>query len=188
MADNASKVIIGIDPGYAITGYGIIEKSGNKLKVLDFGVIETKPKTDFEIRLLTINENIRSLLEIYKPDYMAVEELFLSKNTTTAIGTAQARGVVIVEAARANIPVYEYTPGQIKLAVTGYGKADKNQVQTMVQHLLGLKGIPKPDDAADGLAVAICLANTGIMASGKAVAGYQYGRYGYSNTKLFGGK
>ena len=186
MAEVRSSVIIGIDPGYAITGYGIIEKCGNKLKVLDYGVIETKPKTDFEIRLLAINENVRSLLEIYKPDYMAIEELFLSKNTTTAIGTAQARGVVIVEAARANIPVYEFTPGQIKLAVTGYGKAEKRQVQLMVQRLLALKELPKPDDAADGLAVAVCLANTGIMASGKAVAGYQYGRYGYSNKSPLG--
>jgi len=117
---------------------------------------------------------------------MAIEELFLSKNTTTAIGTAQARGVVIVEAARANIPVYEFTPGQIKLAVTGYGKAEKRQVQLMVQRLLALKELPKPDDAADGLAVAVCLANTGIMASGKAVAGYQYGRYGYSNKSPLG--
>lgn len=186
MADIKKQTIIGIDPGYAITGYGIIQKCGNRLSVLDYGVIETKPKTDFEIRLLTINEQVRGLLEIYEPDYMAVEELFLSKNTTTAIGTAQARGVVIVEAARANIPVYEFTPGQIKLAVTGYGKADKHQVQMMVQRLLGLKDIPKPDDAADGLAVAICLANTGIMASGKAVAGYQYGRYGYSNKSPLG--
>jgi len=186
MADIKKQVIIGIDPGYAITGYGIVEKSGNQLRMVDYGVIETKPKTDFEIRLLTINEHIRSLLEIYKPDYMAVEELFLSRNTTTAIGTAQARGVVIVEAARANIPVYEFTPGQIKLAVTGYGKAEKNQVQMMVQRLLGLREIPKPDDAADGLAVAICLANTGVTASGKAVAGYQYGRYGYSNRTPYG--
>ena len=186
MADIVKQTIIGIDPGYAITGYGIIEKSGKRLKVIDYGVIETKPKTDFEVRLLTINEHVRSLLEIYKPDYMAIEELFLSRNTTTAIGTAQARGVVIVEAARANIPVYEFTPGQIKLAVTGYGKAEKKQVQMMVTRLLSLKEIPKPDDAADGLAVAICLANTGIMASGKAVAGYQYGRYGYSNKSPLG--
>ena len=186
MADNNRQVIIGIDPGYAITGYGIIEKCGNRLKVIDYGVVETKPKTDFEIRLLTINEHVRSLLEIYKPDYMAIEELFLSHNTTTAIGTAQARGVVIVEAARANVPVYEFTPGQIKLAVTGYGKAEKKQVQTMVQRLLALKEIPKPDDAADGLAVAICLANTGIAMSGKAVAGYQYGRYGYSKRSPLG--
>ena len=186
MAELQKTVIIGIDPGYAITGYGIIEKCGNKLKVIDFGVIETKPKTDFEIRLLTINDNIRSLLEIYKPDYMAVEELFLYKNTTTAIGTAQARGVVIVEAARANIPVYEYTPGEVKLAVTGYGKAQKQQVAMMTKSLLGLKEMPKPDDVTDALAIAICFAHAGPKFSNQSVSGYQYGRYGYSRRNEFG--
>lgn len=177
---------IGIDPGYAITGYGIIKKTGNKLSVVDYGVIETKAGTEFPIRLLAINEKVRAILEMYKPDYMSVEELFISQNRTTAVGTAQARGVVLVEAARANIPVYEFTPGQVKLAVTGYGKAEKKQVQVMVKTLLGLKEIPKPDDAADGLAMAICLANTGIMSAGKAVSGYQYGRYGYSKRNEFG--
>ena len=149
MAEPKVTTYIGIDPGYAITGYGIIRKTGNKLTAVDYGVIETKPSTDFPLRLLTINERIRYILELYKPDYMSVEELFISQNRTTAVGTAQARGVVLVEAARANIPVYEFTPGQVKLAVTGYGKAEKKQVQTMVKSLLGLKEIPKPDDAAD---------------------------------------
>ncbi|MCQ2466065.1 MAG: crossover junction endodeoxyribonuclease RuvC [Clostridia bacterium] len=174
----SNEIIIGIDPGYAITGYGIIEKSGNKLTMLDCGVISTKPTSQFPDRLLAINTRIATLIEFYKPKYMAVEELFLGQNKTTAIGTAQARGVVLVEAARANIPVYEFTPGQIKLAVTGYGKADKNQVSQMVVRLLGLKEMPKPDDACDGLAVAICLANTGVPFSERAVSGYQYGRYG----------
>lgn len=173
-----SEIIIGIDPGYAITGYGVIEKNGNRLNMLDCGVISTKPNVQFPERLLAINMKVAMLLEHYKPNFMAVEELFLGQNKTTAIGTAQARGVVLVEAARANIPVYEYTPGQIKLAVTGYGKADKNQVSQMVVRLLGLKEMPKPDDACDGLAVAICLANTGIPFSERAVSGYQYGRYG----------
>ena len=102
------------------------------------------------------------------------------------MGTAQARGVVLVEAARANIPVYEFTPGQVKLAVTGYGKAEKKQVQAMVKTLLGLNEIPKPDDAADGLAMAICLANTGTFNAERAVSGYQYGRYGYSRRNEFG--
>ncbi len=170
--------IIGIDPGYAITGYGIIEKCGNKLTPIDYGVISTKAGTDFPLRLLAINDKIRYLIEQYKPDFMSVEELFLSNNKTTAIGTAQARGVVLLEAARANVPVYEFTPGQVKLAVTGYGKADKNQVSQMVMRLLGLKEIPKPDDATDALAMAICLADTGIIFSERAVSGYQYGRYG----------
>ena len=181
-----SQTIIGIDPGYAITGYGIVTKTGNKLKVVDYGVIETKAHTEFPLRLLTINERIRCILEQYKPDLMAVEELFMGNNRTTAVGTAQARGVVIVEAARLDIPVYEFTPGQIKLAVTGYGKAEKKQVQQMIKSLLGLESVPKPDDAADALAVAVCLANTGTAFAGKAVSGYQYGRYGYGKRNEFG--
>lgn len=182
----AATTYIGIDPGYAITGYGIIRKTGNKLQAVDYGVIETKPDTEFPVRLLSISERIKGLLDIYKPDFMSVEEIFISHNRTTAIGTAQARGVVLAEAARANVPVYEFTPGQVKLAVTGYGKAEKKQVQTMVRTLLGLSEIPKPDDAADGLAMAICLANTGTVNSGRAVSGYQYGRYGYSRRNEFG--
>ncbi len=172
------EIFIGIDPGYAITGYGIIAKEGNKFSVLDYGVVSTKAGVAFEQRLLAINTKISCLLELYKPDYMGVEELFLSQNKTTAIGTAQARGVVLVEAARFSIPVYEFTPGQIKLAVTGYGKADKNQVSQMVKSILHLDEIPKPDDACDGLAVALCLANTGVKFAERAVSGYQYGRYG----------
>ena len=177
---------IGIDPGYAITGYGIVSKTGNKLKVIDYGVITTKAHTDFPVRLLALNDKIRAILETYRPDYMSIEELFMGHNHTTVIGTAQARGVVVVEAARAGIPVYDFTPGQDKLAVTGYGKADKNQVSQMVKHLLGLKEIPKPDDAADALALAICLANTGTLNAQTAVSGYQYGRYGYSRRNEFG--
>ena len=176
-----TTTIIGIDPGYAITGYGIISKTGNKIRCVDYGAITTAAKTPFPERLLTINEKMKYLLEIHKPDMMAIEELFLYKNTTTAIGTAQARGVVIVEAARAGIPVYEFTPGEVKLAVTGYGKAQKQQVAMMTRSLLGLKEMPKPDDVTDALAIAICLAHTGPKFSGEAVSGYQYGRYGYSD-------
>lgn len=186
MATPKRTVILGIDPGYAITGYGVIEKVGNKLTALNYGVIETKATMPFPERLLAINNGVRELISIYNPNLVAVEELFLAQNKTTAIGTAQARGVVLVEAARANVPVYEFTPGQIKLAVTGYGKAEKKQVQTMVKSLLGLNAIPKPDDAADGLAVAICMANTGTAFSDQAVSGYQYGRYGYSKRNEFG--
>ena len=173
------KRIIGIDPGYAITGYGIIDKVGSRFEVVDYGVIETKAKTDFPLRLLAINDKIRFLLEQYKPDYMSVEELCMGHNHTTVIGTAQARGAVLVEAGRAGVEVFEFTPGQVKLAITGYGKAEKKQVQLMTKSILGLKEIPKPDDAADALALAITLANTGLAFAGKAVAGYQYGRYGY---------
>lgn len=169
---------MGIDPGYAITGYGVILQEGNKLTCLDCGVISTSSNQEFPLRLLAISEKTKLLIDTFRPDYMAVEELFFGHNTTTAIGTAQARGVVLVEGAREGIPVYEFTPGQIKLAVTGYGKADKNQVSQMVKSLLGLDAIPKPDDAADGLAVAICMAHTGASVSEKVVSGYQYGRYG----------
>lgn len=174
------KRIIGIDPGYAITGYGIIDKAGSRFEVIDYGVIETKAGVDFPLRLLAINDKIRFLLEQYKPDLMSIEELFMGHNHTTVIGTAQARGAVLVEAARAGVEVYEFTPGQVKLAITGYGKAEKKQVQIMTKSILGLKEIPRPDDAADALALAITLANTGTAYSGKAVSGYQYGRYGYS--------
>ena len=173
------KRIIGIDPGYAITGYGIIDKCGNKLSVVDYGVIETKAGTDFPLRLLAIDDKVRFILEQYKPDLMSVEELFMGHNHTTVIGTAQARGAVLVEAARAGIEVYEFTPGQVKLSITGYGKAEKKQVQLMTKTILGLKEVPKPDDAADALGLAITLANTGLAFAGKAVSGYQYGRYGY---------
>lgn len=185
MNEPVVKTYIGIDPGYAITGYGIISKKGSKLSVIDYGTIETKAHVDFPLRLLSINDRMRFLLETYKPEYMSVEELFMGQNRTTVIGTAQARGVVLVEAARANIPVFEFTPGQVKLAVTGYGKADKNQVSQMVKSLLGLSEIPKPDDVTDALALAICLAHTGVGFAGKAVSGYQYGRYGYSKRNDF---
>ena len=155
------KRIIGIDPGYAITGYGIIDKVGSKFEVVDYGVIETKAGVDFPLRLLAINDKIRFLLEQFKPDFMSIEELFMGHNHTTVIGTAQARGAVLVEAGRAGV--------------------EKKQVQIMTKSILGLKEIPKPDDAADALALAITLANTGIAFAGKAVSGYQYGRYGYSN-------
>ena len=131
------KRIIGIDPGYAITGYGIIDKVGSRFDVVDYGVIETKSKTDFPVRLLAINDKIRFLIEQYKPDYMSIEELFMGHNHTTVIGTAQARGAVLVEAGRAGVEVFEFTPGQVKLAITGYGKAEKKQVQIMTRSIFG---------------------------------------------------
>ncbi len=169
-------IIIGIDPGYAITGYGVIDYQSNRFRVLDYGVVSTKAGTPFELRLLAISQKIDALLALYSPDVMAVEELFFSRNTTTAIGTAQARGVIILSGARAGIPIYEYTPMQVKLAVTGYGRADKNQVLQMTRILLNLeKNTRIIDDASDALAIAICQAHTGQSASNKAVGGYQYG-------------
>jgi crossover junction endodeoxyribonuclease RuvC len=166
-------VIIGIDPGYAITGYGIVKYENHKLSVLDYGVISTKSTMPFEKRLLAIAEKLEILCVEYKPDSMAVEELFFSRNTTTAMGTAHARGVAILTGARSGISIYEYTPLQVKMAVTGYGKADKKQVDYMVKLLLKINEDIKPDDAADALAVAICHAHTGPMKTFEAIGGYQ---------------
>jgi crossover junction endodeoxyribonuclease RuvC len=166
-------IIIGIDPGYAITGYGVIKFEKNKFKILEYGAISTKAKTPFELRLLEISRRLEELCEKHHPDSMAVEELFFSRNTTTAIGTAQARGVAVLSGARAGIGVYEYTPMQVKMAVTGYGRADKKQVDYMVKLLLGIKDKIKPDDVTDALAVAICHAHTGIRKSFQVQGGYQ---------------
>lgn len=166
-------IILGIDPGYAITGYGIIEYRGNRFKPLVCGVLRTAAGMPFPERLLAIAEGIDQLIDTHRPDCMAVEELFFARNTTTAIGTAQARGVAVVSGAKAGLPVFEYTPVQVKAAVVGYGKADKVQVQEMVKRLLNLDQVPRPDDAADALAIAICHAHTGNKARFLAVGGYQ---------------
>ncbi len=166
-------VILGVDPGYAITGYGVVEYNENRLRVLEYGVISTHAGQPFPERLLEIASKLDQLIVTLKPQTMAVEELFFSRNTTTAIGTAQARGVAILCGARSGLPVYEYTPMQVKLAVAGYGKADKAQVQQMVRVLLGLEKIPRPDDAADALAVAICHAHSGNRRAALARGGYQ---------------
>lgn len=166
-------IILGIDPGYAITGYGLVDYEASHFRCLDYGVISTRPKMAFALRLLRIADELDHLISRYKPDAVAVEELFFSRNTTTAIGTAQARGVAVLSGARANLPVYEYTPAQVKVAVVGYGKADKQQVQHMVRILLNLKEKPRPDDAADALAVAICHAHSGNRSSALAIGGYQ---------------
>lgn len=174
-------IIIGIDPGYAITGYGVVEYVSNHFRTLDYGVISTKAAVPFELRLLTIFQELEALITRYQPDVMAVEELFFSRNTTTAIGTAQARGIIILAGAKAGIPVFEYTPMQVKLAVTGYGRADKTQVSAMIKVLLNLDKKSKIiDDASDALAIAVCQAHTGPVNNNKAVGGYQYGRYGKS--------
>jgi len=153
-------VILGIDPGYAIVGYGVVEYAGNKFKVLEYGSIETKAGIDFNIRLLKIHKGIEELIKRHSPDAVAVEELFFNKNTKTAMKVAQARGVVLLSGALSLAEVFEYTPLQVKQAVCGYGRADKNQVQQMVKLLLNLEKVPKPDDTADALAVAICHAHS----------------------------
>ena len=166
-------IVLGIDPGYAITGYGLVNYQTNNFKCLTFGTISTRPEMPFEKRLLRIAEELDQLISVWQPDVMAIEELFFSRNTTTAIGAAQGRGVAILSGARAGLPIFEYTPMQVKLAVVGYGKAEKQQVQQMVRILLGLQKLPKPDDAADALAVAICHAHSGNQIEALARGGYQ---------------
>jgi len=153
-------IIMGIDPGFAITGYGIIKYEKNKFSIIDYGVIETKPSTLFPQRLLDISEKLDELVRKYKPDAISVEELFFNKNIKTAIAAAHGRGVVLLTAAKSGAEVFEYTPLQVKQAIVGYGRATKQQVQQMVKIFLNLKEIPKPDDAADAIAVAICHANS----------------------------
>ncbi len=153
-------IIFGIDPGFAITGYGVIEKLGNKYKVLDYGVITTKAGLDLSVRLDIMYKEITEKFNQYSPDCVAMEELFFCKNITTGINVAHGRGVLLLATAQIHKPFYEYTPLQIKQAITGYGKADKKQMQKMVQVLLNLDSIPKPDDAADALAVALCCGNS----------------------------
>ena len=152
--------ILGIDPGYAIVGWGVIEHQGNHFRTLDYGAITTNAGGEFTARLETIYRDICRLLQAAKPDAMAIEKLFFNTNTTTAIDVAQARGVILLAAKQRDIPVFEYTPLQVKQAVTGYGRAEKKQIQAMVKTFLGLKSIPRPDDAADALAVALTHAQT----------------------------
>lgn len=149
-------IILGIDPGIAIVGYSIVECNGNKFRAIDYGCIKTESNLLFPERIKIIYDRLIEIIEKYKPDDLAVEELFFNKNVKTAIKVGQARGVEILAAVNQGLEIYEYTPLQIKQAVVGYGRADKNQVQEMVKILLNLKEKPKPDDVADALAVAIC--------------------------------
>ncbi len=149
--------VIGLDPGSAITGFGIIEENADhSLKVIDFGVLRTGADMPAADRLKSLYEQLNRILALHKPDGGAVENLFFQRNVRTAFSVGQARGVLLLALAQAGIPVAEYNPVEVKQAVAGYGKADKQQVQQMVKMLLDLKEIPRPDDAADALAVAIC--------------------------------
>lgn len=153
--------ILGIDPGYAIVGYGVIDKDNRgNCTVVDYGAINTPKEEDFPVRLAMIQDGMAELMEHYKPDAVAVEELFFNQNITTGIAVAEARGVILCTAIKTVPNVFEFTPMQIKLAITGDGKADKKAVQFMTKTILKLKSTPKPDDAADALAVALCLAQT----------------------------
>ena len=154
-------IILGIDPGLAIVGWGVIEYQNTKFRTLAYGSIQTPAGMRTEERLLAIFDGMNELIEKYRPDTMAVEELFFNTNITTGIRVAEARGVILLAAERAGVPMQEYTPLQVKQAVVGYGRADKKQVITMVTMLLGLSKPPKPDDTADALAIAICHAHSG---------------------------
>ncbi len=153
-------VVLGIDPGYAIVGCGVIEYVGNRFKTIDYRAVTTPAKMDLPTRLEMVYEGVSKIISAYKPDALSIEKLFFNTNTTTAIAVAEARGCILLAAQKAGIPVYEYTPLQIKQSVTGYGKAEKRQVIEMTRMLLGLEKAPSPDDVADALAAAICHAHT----------------------------
>lgn len=158
LADNA-EIALGVDPGTARLGYGLV--SGDDLpQVVDFGVLETTPQDPMPERLRQLHSGLTRLLRSYRPGVLVVEQLFFARNVTTALSVGQARGVVLLAAAQAGVPVVEYTPAQVKQAVSGWGKADKAQMQEMVRLLLGLDEVPYPDDAADALAVALCHVQT----------------------------
>ncbi|MBR5479214.1 MAG: crossover junction endodeoxyribonuclease RuvC [Clostridia bacterium] len=152
--------VLGIDPGYAIVGYGLVRKEGNNIKPLQYGVIRTEAGKPIEERLGEIFDDLTGLIEAFRPDSIAIEKLYFNTNEKTAINVAQARGVILLACNRAGVPVYEYTPLQVKMAVVGYGRAEKKQVQEMTRSFLRLEKIPKPDDAADALAIAVCHAHT----------------------------
>lgn len=153
------SITLGIDPGTARLGYGLI-RGGLNPQLIDAGVIETWPDEPMHQRLITLYEGTQELISEFQPDILAIEQLFFARNVTTAISVGQARGVVLLAAAQANLKVFEYTPSEIKHAIAGYGKADKSQMQEMVRLILHLNTVPRPDDAADALAVAICHAQT----------------------------
>lgn len=154
-------IVLGIDPGYALMGWGVVEHNAGRMKLLGYGCVETKAGVPMQHRLRTLQLAIRDLVNIYQPDDVAFEELFFARNVTTALMVGAARGAAVIAAAEYTENLYEYTPMQIKQAVTGYGKADKKQVQQMVKLLLHMDEIPKPDDAADAIACAITHAQTG---------------------------
>lgn len=152
--------IIGIDPGYAIVGYGVIDYIGNKFKIVEYGAITTESNQNMNERFKSIHDDLNTIIERTKPEFLAIEELFFNSNQKTAINVAQARGVLLLSALNHGISVHEYTPLQVKQAVVGYGRAEKKQVQLLVKSILGLEKVPKPDDTADALAITVCHAHS----------------------------
>lgn len=160
--------ILGIDPGLAIIGWGVLDYQASRFRTVAYGALRTPAGVPTEERLSLIYDGMKTLFETYRPDAMSVEELFFNTNITTGIRVAEARGVILLSAKQAGVPMQEYTPLQVKQAVVGYGRADKQQVIAMVTRILGLKEPPKPDDTADALALAICHAHSGAS----RIAGY----------------
>ena len=152
--------ILGIDPGYGITGFGLVEAQRGQTRLLHCGAITTPAGMDFPARLEIIYEDMKKLLELAKPQEVAIEELFFGQNVTTGIGVAQSRGVILLAVQQAGLPVHAYKPMQVKQAVVGYGNATKHQVMDMTRRILGLSQMPKPDDAADAIAIALCHARS----------------------------
>lgn len=152
--------ILGIDPGYGITGFGLVEAQRGQTRLLHCGAVTTPAGMDFPARLEIIYEDMRKLLELAKPQEIAIEELFFGQNVTTGIGVAQSRGVILLAVQQAGLPVHAYKPMQVKQAVVGYGNATKHQVMDMTRRILGLSQMPKPDDAADAIAIALCHARS----------------------------
>ena len=162
--------ILGIDPGYGITGFGLIDAQRGQFRLLNCGAITTPPNTEFSWRLEVIYNDMTELLRVAQPDVVAIEELFFGHNVTTGINVAQSRGVILLAIKQAGLPIYEYKPMQVKQAVVGYGNATKHQVQDMTKRLLHLSAMPKPDDAADAIAIALCHARsaTSLLAAANA--------------------
>lgn len=163
-------IIMGVDPGYAIIGYGVINYEGNHYTAVDYGAITTPAKMEFTRRLEIIYDELTAVLDKWKPGAMSVEELFFNNNSKTAIAVGQARGVILLAATQCRVPVFEYTPLQVKQAVVGYGRAEKKQVMEMTRLLLNLKTVPKPDDTADALAMAVCHAHCSGSQLGRLMA------------------
>lgn len=163
--------ILGIDPGYAIVGYGALDYSGGGFRVVEYGAITTPANTPMPDRLYTIYCDITNVLETLHPDCMAIERLYFNTNQKTAIDVAEARGVLLLAAKQAGVKIYEFTPLQVKQSVVGYGRAEKHQVMEMTKTLLGLKAIPKPDDTADALALAICCGHSALSPITNALEG-----------------
>lgn len=153
-------IILGIDPGYAIVGFGVLDYRNNHFSVLDYGAILTDAGTPFNERLEKIYDGLTAIIEKYRPEAMSVEKVFYNSNAKTVIDVSQARGVIMLAAQKNKVPVFEYTPLQVKQSVVGYGRADKKQVQEMTRRILALEKVPKPDDTADALAMAICHAHS----------------------------